>query len=215
MLNPLRMQLERLRDLHTSADDPARRERLLAFYTRVMARAMDAERCSIFVHDPDKDRVWLKTGTGVQEAEIVVPKEGSIVGKTISTGQTIHIADLANAAGAHKSVDQKTGFVTRGVLSVPIKSPNRSEVIGAFQLLNKKNSGTFSAEDVALAEEIAGHLHSEIDRIFITQQILNQSERLSNLFGRLVTAAAMVFGGVVLILLLTIVWGGLSRLFAA
>jgi signal transduction protein with GAF and PtsI domain len=73
MLNPLRLQFERLRDIHRHADDPVRRERLLAFYTRIMTRAVGAERCSIFIHDPDKDRIWLKTGTGVQEAEIVVP----------------------------------------------------------------------------------------------------------------------------------------------
>jgi GAF domain-containing protein len=80
--------------------------------------------------------------------------------------------------------------------------------------LNKQGGGEFTVEDIALAEEIAEHLHAEIDRVFVTQQILNQSERLSNLFGRLITAAAAVFGVAVLFLLLTILWGGVSRLFA-
>ncbi len=214
MFKPIRLQLDRLRDLHKSTDDPARREKLLAFYTRIMSQALGAERCSIFIHDPDKDRIWLKSGTGVRESEIVVAKEGSIVGKAIAEGRTIHIANLESADGAHKSTDQKTGFVTRGVLSVPIRNPARGEVTGAFQVLNKKNGGDFTADDIALAEEIAEHLQGEIDRIFISQQIFNASERLSELFGRAITGLSIVFGVVVLFLLLTIVWWGLSRLFA-
>ncbi|OHC83059.1 MAG: hypothetical protein A3G73_04810 [Rhodospirillales bacterium RIFCSPLOWO2_12_FULL_67_15] len=214
MFKQIRLQFDRLRDLHKSSDDPARREKLLAFYTRVMTRAVGAERCSIFIHDPDKDRIWLKTGTGVREAEIVVPKEGSIVGKAIASGQTVHIAGLDTVAGAHKAVDQQTGFVTRGILSVPIKSPNRDEVTGAFQLLNKKDGREFTAEDVSLAEEIAENLHAEIDRIFIGQQIFNLTERLSAMFDKLFTALSVVFGITVLLLLLSILWWGLGRVFA-
>ncbi|MEK7245021.1 MAG: GAF domain-containing protein [Pseudomonadota bacterium] len=208
------MQFERLRDLHKSSDDPARREKLLAFYTRIMTRAVGAERCSIFIHDPDKDRIWLKTGTGVRESEIVVAKEGSIVGKAIASGQTVHITGLETTDGAHKAVDQKTGFVTRGVLSVPIKSPNRDEVTGAFQLLNKKDGREFTTEDISLAEEIAENLHAEIDRIFVGQQIFNLTERLYALFDKLFTALSVAFGIAILLLLLSILWWGLSRLFA-
>ena len=214
MFKPIRLQLDRLRDLHKSSDDPARREKLLAFYTRVMSQAVGAERCSIFIHDPDKDRIWLKSGTGVGEAEIVVPKEGSIVGRAIASGRTVHIVNLESTDGAHKAVDQQTGFVTRTILSVPIKSANRDEVTGAFQLLNKKDGREFSAEDIALAEEIAEHLQGEIDRIFISQQIVNASERVSALLDKLFTVLAVAFGVAVLFMLLSILWWGLSRLFA-
>ena len=214
MFNSLRLQFERLRDLHKSSDDPARREKLLGFYTRIMTRAVGTERCSIFIHDPDKDRIWLKTGTGVKEAEIVVAKEGSLVGKAIASGKTVHVTGLETTEGAHKAVDQKTGFVTRSVLSVPIKSPSRAEVTGAFQLLNKQGGANFTAEDIALAEEIAENLHAEIDRIFIAQQIFNLTERFYGLFDKLFTALAVVFGAVVLLLLLSILWWGLGRLFA-
>lgn len=214
MFKPLRLQFERLRDIHKSSDDPVRREKILSFYTRVMTQAVGAERCSIFIHDPDKDRIWLKTGTGVREAEIVVPKEGSIVGKSIATGQTVHIGGLDAATGAHKSVDEKTGFVTRGILSVPIKSANRNEVTGAFQLLNKTGGREFTANDISLAEEIAEHLHAEIDQIFVGQQIFNLTERLYALFDKLFTALSIVFGVTVLFLLVSILWWGLNRLFA-
>jgi GAF domain-containing protein len=214
MFKSIRLQLDRLRDLHKSTDDPARRAKLLAFYTRVMPQAVGAKRCSIFIHDPDKDRIWLKSGTGVGEAEIVVAKEGSIVGKAIASGRTVHVTGLENAEGAHKAADQKTGFVTRGVLSVPIMNTGRGEVTGAFQLLNKRNGGEFTADDISLAEEIAEHLQGEIDRIFVGQQIFNASERLSELFGKAITALSVVFGGVVLFLLLAIFWEGARRLFA-
>lgn len=214
MFNSLRLQLDRLRDINQSADDPSRRGKMLAFYTRMMTRAVGAERCSIFIHDPDKNRIWLKTGTGVGEAEIVVAKEGSLVGKAVASGQTVHVTGLEHTEGAHKEVDRKTGFVTRSVLSVPIKSPSRGEVTGAFQLLNKRDGANFSAEDIALAEEIAEHLHAEIDRIFVAQQIFNLTERLYALLNKLLTGLAALFGVVVLVLLLSIFWEGLKRAFA-
>jgi GAF domain-containing protein len=143
-----------------------------------MTKVTDSERCSVFIHDPERDKVWLKAGTGVGEHEIEVPKEGSIVGQVIASGEPVVVADLDTTAGTHKEVDEQTGFVTRNILCVPIKSPTRNEVTGAFQLLNKMNGQEFTDEDVALAEEIAEHLQVEVDGIFLDQEIIRLSERL-------------------------------------
>ena len=43
-----------------AGDDP-----LLDFYVRVMAKMLDAERCSIFIREPDSGKVWLKCGTAL------------------------------------------------------------------------------------------------------------------------------------------------------
>ena len=181
MLKEMELQLDQLKAKRVAlieADHPAKTGKLLSFYTRIMTKVTDSERCSVFIHDPERDRVWLKAGTGVQEEEIEVPKEGSVVGEVIASGEPVVVSGLEVESGTHKAADEKTGFVTRNILCVPIKSPTRNETTGAFQLLNKMNSRDFTDEDVSLAEEIAEHLQGEVDGIFLDQEVFGLSERL-------------------------------------
>ena len=97
-------------------------ENLMRFFVSVFPPLVQAERCSIFIYSSDSDNAWLKFGTGVKEKEIIAPKEGSIVGRTISSGTTIFSAGMESHGGFHALVDQKTDFVTRNLISVPIFS---------------------------------------------------------------------------------------------
>ncbi len=173
MYKELDLQLDQLEakwDTLIEADHSANTDKLLSFYTRIMPKLIGTERCSVFIHDPESDEVWLKAGTGVQEHEIAVPREGSVVGEVIASGEPVVVSDLDNKSGAHKAADEKTGFVTRNILCVPIKSPTRNEVTGAFQLLNKLNDREFTDEDVSLALEVSEHLQREVDGIFLDQE---------------------------------------------
>ncbi len=181
MLKEMELQLDQLKAKRESlieADQPAKTGKLLSFYTRIMTKVTDSERCSVFIHDPEKDRVWLKAGTGVQEQEIEIPKEGSVVGEVIASGKPVVVSGLEAQSGAHKAADEKTGFVTRNILCVPIKSQIRNEITGAFQLLNKMNDREFTDEDISLALEVAEHLQREVDGIFLDQEVFGLSERL-------------------------------------
>jgi signal transduction protein with GAF and PtsI domain len=175
----------RLRELRNrreglyQGDQSQRAGKLLEFYTRIMTKVTDSERCSVFINDPTHDRVWLKAGTGLREADIEVPREGSVVGQVIASGEPITVSDMQMKSGAHKETDQKTGFVTRNILCVPIKSAERREVTGAFQILNKRG-GDFSEDDKSLALELASHLQLEVDSIYLDQEIFGLSEGLQS-----------------------------------
>lgn len=180
-LNNLGSRLDNLRQRRETlyhSDQSERASALLAFYVRIMTKVTDSERCSVFINDPGHDRVWLKAGTGVGEHEIEVPKEGSIVGKVIETGEPVIVTDLEAASGAHKETDEKTGFVTHSILCVPIRSGDGGEVTGAFQILNKLDNKEFTEEDKATALEVASHLQREVDTIFLDQEIFGISEEL-------------------------------------
>ena len=170
--------LRRRRETLYHADQSERAGDLLAFYTRIMTKVTDSERCSVFINDPGHNRVWLKAGTGVHESEIEVPKEGSIVGQVIESGEAVVISDLETKSGAHKQIDEKTGFVTRNILCIPIKSAARDEVTGAFQILNKLDNQEFTEEDKTTAQDIASHLQREVDTIFLDQEIFGVSDEL-------------------------------------
>jgi GAF domain-containing protein len=196
----------RREDLYQS-NQSERATALLAFYTRIMTKVTESERCSVFINDPGHDRAWLKAGTGVQEAEIEVPKKGSIVGQVIDSGEPIIVSDLEAKSGAHKQVDEKTGFVTRNILCVPIKSAARGIVTGAFEILNKLDNKSFTEEDQTMALEVASHLQREVDTIFLDQETFGMSEELHQATVRgarvVFISIAIVFIAVIAVLLAT------------
>lgn len=179
--------------------------KLIDFFVRVVPRLTEAERCSIFVHDPAKAKTWLKAGTGVSERGIEVSIENSIVGKVIASGQPYREAGLESKEGTHRQVDSATGFVTRSALCVPISQPGRQEVIGAIQILNKK-SGGFDDADQELVEEVSRHLRDSLDRFYLEQEAVGLVETLSSYAGRLMMllfgAGAVAVAGIVILFII-------------
>jgi GAF domain-containing protein len=157
--------------------DPGEQNRLLDFYVNILPRITAAERCSIFIIDPDDKQVWLRTGTGVTEREIVVPESSSIVGRVIRSGTPMRLDHLEQEPGAHKATDAATGFVTREVLCVPIQGLNKGQIVGAIEILNK-NNGVFNDEDQDLLTEAAYHIALFTDYIYLHQRVAKLSGKL-------------------------------------
>ena len=153
---------------------------LLDFFTQILPRALDAELCSVFIHDKATDKVWLQSSTDQPEGKIEVPVKGSIVGDVISSGKYKLVAGLDKQTGVHKKTDSKTGFVTRNIISVPILSLDGKSVTGAVNLLNKKTADTFSEEDRTTLEQLAYHLETAIENIHLRREMMNFSELMSH-----------------------------------
>jgi GAF domain-containing protein len=181
MLGNLRKRLDQLgakRDAILDTDRKERSGKLLTFYTNIVRKIAAAERCSIFVLDPTTDKIWLKSGTGLVEHDIEVSREGSIVGQVVETGEPVILSDLEHKEGAHRATDEKTGFVTRSIMCVPILSPDVDQIVGALEALNKGGAGEFDEEDLENLKEIAAHLRTEVSRVFLDQEIIGLAEEI-------------------------------------
>jgi len=152
---------------------------LLDFFVDIVPQALNAESCSIFVFDPNTDKVWLQSATDLKERAIEVPKEGSFVGEVIASGKPRIRMDMDKEPGMHSKVDSDTGFVTRNILGVPILSLAGKEVTGAVCLVNKKE-GSFTDEDRITLEEMAYHLETALQNIFLRQEMMDFSEMLTS-----------------------------------
>ena len=148
-----------------AGDDP-----LLDFYVRVMAKMLDAERCSIFIREPDSGKVWLKCGTALGQRDIVVDIDTSVVGKVVKTGESVFIENMEQLPGPHKTADARTGFTTRNILCVPVTTLDGKVVAGAVQVLNKKGGVVaFNEEDETMLEDSAHFLQLAIETAFVNQ----------------------------------------------
>ena len=176
-------------------------KKLLELFVEIIPQVLDAERCSIFINDPATGKVWLQTGTGVDEKQIEVDISNSLVGQVIATGKYIVEEDMGKLDGPHKKVDAQTGFVTRNELCVPIKSLSDQKTAGAILLLNKKGGKYFEKEDRVFLEKVASHLQSAIESIFLRQELMDFSEILTH------RARVSSWTKYLLWALLAVVWG--------
>jgi len=144
---------------------------LLRFYVHIVPRLVDAERCGIFIRDPANNTVLSKVGTGIEEGEISAPLEGSVVGRAVSSGECIVENDMLGRSGYHRTIDEKTGFVTRSMVCAPIKSVIGDAVTGAIQVLNKRPDTGFTEDDAALVQEIARYLSMALDNVLVHEEL--------------------------------------------
>jgi len=116
-----------------------------------------AERCSIFIYNPKIEMLWTTLADGVEK--IMVHQDDGIVGHTLKEGKPILVNNPYEDKRFLHTIDNKTGFVTENIASIPIFNSNR-RIIGVFQLLNKP--GGFSSEDtkfmIFFAHYISGYL---------------------------------------------------------
>lgn len=116
-----------------------------------------AERCSIFIYNPKLQMLWTTLADGIEK--IMVHQDDGIVGHTLKEGKPILVNNPYEDERFLHSIDNKSGYVTENIASIPIFDSNR-HVIGVFQLLNKL--GGFSRDDakfmIFFAHYISGYL---------------------------------------------------------
>ena len=151
MYKDFKKQIEHLDEEKTYLNaefDASENKALLDFYIKIMPKVLDAERCSIFIYDPESKVIWLKGGTQVKERDIEVTGEyDSVVGNVIETGNYRIVDRLNGKNGIHQEMDEKTGFKTHNILCIPIRSLDGKKITGAVQILNKKDGSAFNDED--------------------------------------------------------------------
>ncbi len=152
---------------------------LLQFFVEVIPKAINAERMSIFIHDPVDSHIWVQCGTNVEERQIKVPEAGSVVGRTITSGKPIFDNNMQQQMGAHDNVAIKTGYVTYNTLCVPVHGVTTDKITGAIQAVNKVGMNEFTEGDLAILEKLAFHIQMHIENIYLRQEMAKISLQMN------------------------------------
>ena len=120
-------------------------------------KAIQAEAQSIWLVDEEAGVIkcrFARGSTAVVLMGLTVPLDApSIVGTSVSRQESIIIKDAQNDPRHARSVDDKTGFVTRSLMTVPLVLEDKS--IGAIQAVNKRDGQLFNKDDLDLFRSIA------------------------------------------------------------
>ena len=141
---------------------------LLTLIAEETKTAMDADRCTVFLLDKDKNELWSMVALGMDNQEIRFPADSGLAGYVVQTGETVNIADAYNDERFNKDVDSRTGYRTKTILCMPIKN-NNQEIIGAFQVLNK-HEGVFTKGDEDLLIAIGGSASIALENAQLFEQ---------------------------------------------
>lgn len=129
---------------------------------------------SILLYDESNGRLEFVASTSEIPLEAVeVPVEGSLAGWIVTAGRPVivnaeddgqAIADERHFTG----IDEQFDHVTSSLLGVPLVS--RERVIGALEVLNKRDGAPYTEDDVAVLQALAAQAAVAIENARLFQQ---------------------------------------------
>lgn len=148
-------------------------KKILAELANITKLLLDADRCSIFLHDRKSSQLWTIVAHGVKE--IRIPDTGGIAGAVFQSREVLTIADAYEDARFDRNVDQQTGYRSRAMLAMPLV--NKNDVpIGVFQVINKTTDGTFTQDDVNLLQHVGLYAGSALESAMLYEQLKRAHE---------------------------------------
>lgn len=143
------------------------RQQLLTLLMEEGRTLLEAEATSIFMVEQPSGDLLPHVATGANHESLQglrVPRGCGIVGYVAETGERMLVGDAQNDP-RHYSLEKETGFQTRSILAVPLRTQTirlggtrgelQQEIIGVAEALNKHNDRPFDDEDVRLFEALS------------------------------------------------------------
>lgn len=134
---------------------------------------LEADRCSIFLHDKDQKELWTIIADGVKE--IRVPEDKGIVGQVYLKRAVLNIPDAYNDPRFDKDVDKATGYHTKSILAFPLVN-TEDVVLGVFQVINKLDNQLFNEDDITLLQHLSLYVASNVENHLLQRKLKKSSE---------------------------------------
>ncbi|MCS7192039.1 MAG: GAF domain-containing sensor histidine kinase [Armatimonadetes bacterium] len=137
-----------------------RLDNLLQDVLHIALDVVGADAGTLYLHNPEKDTLVFRYVVGEKANELMgleIPSNRGIAGEVFHTGQPKITEDVTRAKSHLKDVDQKTGYQTRNMVTVPLMDIE-GRPIGVIQALNKRdgNFDEFDMETLSIVATLAG-----------------------------------------------------------
>jgi len=163
---------------------------LLARIMRVASDLLDAERSTLFLHDPARGELWSRVAEGLGKREIRVRENVGVAGDVFVSGRAVNIADAYADPRFNPDVDRETGYQTRSILAVPIIN-KACKTIGVMQVLNRRG-GSFSLRDQRRLELLAAQSAIALDNARLFQDAVDARNYSENILASLTNGVITV-----------------------
>ena len=137
--------------------EPPGGEAVLQSVVDVAVTLFDAEAVSIALHDPATDRLIIRVAAGRQgegAVGISFAAATGIAGYVFTTGQPLAVADVTADPRFDRSTAERTGYVPRSILAVPVLLEDGGAA-GVLEVLDRGADASLGLRDLELASLFA------------------------------------------------------------
>ena len=152
-------------------------EPLLAQMAQAATQLLQADRASIFLWDRPNHTLVGRPALGVPEGELRIADNRGVVGRVIQTGQPCRVDAALEPHEIDHHVDAQLQYRTQTLLCVPLQGSS-GELLGAFEVLNKRQ-GTFTDADEAALVELAALAAIVLKNAQDCQQLLAANRQIA------------------------------------
>lgn len=166
-LHRLEQLIESAKSLNSTLDI----NELLDILLDITLGLVDAERGTVYVLDAERHELWTRVARGLEgsgRVTIRLPLGKGIAGYVGATGDVINIPDAYLDPRFNPEFDRQTGFRTRSILCMPIRT-KEGTITGVFQLLNKRE-GVFTDEDTRMMDALSVHAAIALENARLYEQ---------------------------------------------
>jgi len=156
----LLQRISALVDISNNASETLSLDELLPQLVEAVSEVLDADRATLFVHDPRSEELFSRVLVGEGINEIRFPSSSGIAGSVFTKEEAEIIPDAYADPRFNQAVDRETGYRTKNILSTVVRTHER--VIGVFQVLNK-HDGDFTADDLGLLTVISNQVAAALE----------------------------------------------------
>jgi len=164
-------------------------ERLIEVIAQETKIALNADRCTVFLYDKEKNELWSKVALGMNSEEIRFPATQGLAGHVITTGETLNIQNAYESEYFNPEIDKKTGYHTQSILCMPIRNLEH-KIIGVFQILNKQGGKYFTNEDEDLLIAIGSNASIALENANLFAKQLQMIEEQQKSFSSFINTLA-------------------------
>jgi GAF domain-containing protein len=155
--------LERLLELSTLLNSTLKLDELLGEIMGAATELTGAETSSLLLLDEEAGELTVEVATGAPGEAVMreqVPSGQGIAGWVVEHGEAVAVDDPKEDPRFYGGIDEKTGFETRNILAVPMKT--RERTIGVIEVINKRD-GSFDDRDEKVAAALAAQAAVAVD----------------------------------------------------
>src|SRR5690242_1640555 len=150
---------------------------LLRLIMEKVTELMEADRSTLFLVTEDGRQLWSKVIQGSEVVEIRLDVGEGVAGWVAQTREIVNIPDAYADQRFQPSVDLKSGYRTRSVLSVPMLGA-MGGLVGVLQVLNKAD-GPFTTADEELMTALASQAAIAIENARLYHSLVTQNQELN------------------------------------
>lgn len=178
---------------------PARLDEFMEKILKIALDVVNADAGTLYLYNPDRDTLVFRYVIGEKADELIgleIPANKGIAGEVFQMGQGRITEDVSAELKHLQEVDQRTGYKTRNMVTVPLRDIE-GKSIGVLQALNKRDGDfdQFDMETLSIVATLAGtaietaRIQEERRLAIIARLLGNISHDIKNMLTPILTTA--------------------------